>query len=437
MAIVEDDPISADLLFQTSRHFGFEPLVMECGEQVNLAFEAAGGECPWDVMVLDLGLPDCDGHEVLKRVRDRFPRLPCVVLTARDCADDAVRAMKGGAVDYVVKPFDPEGFFEKVTRLVDGSASEESGLCHDGFAWASPSMLRVAELFRQASGSRRPVFIEGEAGTGKSRLAMQLHEAAGGGPDSWLELDCSVVPPAEFMARVFGGEMTAAGSGVLVTRLPGIMNARQPSTLMLRRLEALPEICQRRLLAALKQPAVADACRVIVHSERTLRDLLGTAELDADLVYMLSILHLALPPLRERSQDLVNLWEFRLAEHCIRHRIRRPALDRPAQEWIADHAWPGNLEEMSLSISEVMTDREDGPITARELEEKQKIWSAQLSGSLAEREQNRLRELEREALVQTLRAVKGNRRRAAKTLGVSLRTVYNMLDRHQLREAKF
>ncbi|WP_353566940.1 sigma-54-dependent transcriptional regulator [Haloferula sargassicola] len=435
IAIVEDDPVSSSLLVQLVRKSGFTGIPFASCREVEVAIAEPDQACPWDMMVVDLGLPDGDGQGLLEQVKRRFPQLPCIVLTARDRAEDAVRALKNGAVDYVVKPYDPERFFALVRKVAESHEPDVEELLDEGYAWRSPAMLRVRELFRQAAGSHRPVLIEGEPGVGKRRLAARLHELSGSTVAGWLDVDCAVMPPQEFMARVFGGEYVNRAGAALSAK--GLLNARQPSTLVLRHVEALPADCQRHLTEALGNGYATGPCRVVTISSRPVQELLGVAELDPDLVYRLSVLHLPVPALRERRVDLVKYWEFVLSGHSVKHRLRCPRLDRSAREWIADHPWPGNLHEVRASVEEVMADSQGGEISARQLTAKQRTWSRQLGDASTERDRNRMHELEREALIQALRAVGGNRRRAAKALGVSLRTIYNMLDRHELRELKF
>lgn len=437
--VVEDDCVSAELVAKLAGKAGFEVDVFGSCEEVEDRLGDAGETCPWHLMILDLGLPDGDGIGLMQKIQGRYPRLPCVMLTARDRAEDAVRALKAGAVDYVVKPIVPAVFFERIRGIVDqGELRRPAEIGFDeGFVWRSPSMLRVRELFRQAVVSDRPLLIEGEPGLDKVRLARRVHDLTTAEEAKWVEIDCGSGTSDELFSRLFGGEVERAGALEGHMRRVGVLESPHPATVVLRRFEHLDPEVQEALLERLKLAALPPGCRLVAVSDRSLRQLLGLAELDEDLVYRLSVLHLALPPLRERVQDLVAYWEYCLARECVAQKVKRPMLDRAAKNWIADYRWPANLFEVRASVKAVLAAALDGEITAAHFEEQLPHWRHRLGDPGLGQTSDRLRDLEKEALIQALRAVKGNRRRAAKALGVSLRTVYNMLDRHELREMKF
>jgi DNA-binding NtrC family response regulator len=438
LGIVEDDSVTSLLLSELARNFGFQPEVMANGGEARQRFGQAGKAAPWDLVVIDLGLPDCDGLNLLQEIKLHHPEMPCMVLTARDKAMDAVKALRSGAAEYAVKPINPQEFFSQA-RMVLEKARWAAALTNDwaaigsdfGFPWKSKAMIGVKELFRHALTTTVPVLIEGEAGLGKYSLARGIHHRSHGGEGELVEFTGGEVDDEAFNLALYGGEFMAPGLQGIRTRRRGLFSQSRPSTLLLRGVENLLLASQERLCRALE--AGSGRCRVIAITDKPLEELVSLDGVSSDLFYQLATLRIPLPALRLRQEDLFALTEQTLSETCVRQGRRRPRLGRAACRWIKEYEWPGNISELRLVIEVALELTSGAEIGEAALASGVEKWRADFQARKAQVAGRKLDDLERAALVNALKASGGNRRRVATKLGVSLRTVYNMLDRYGLK----
>ena len=438
LGIVEDEGVTSLLLAELARNFGFQPEVMANGGEARQRFTQAGKAAPWDLVVVDLSLPDCDGLELLQEIKLHHPEMPCMVLTSRDKATDAVKALRSGAAEYAVKPIEPKEFFSQARMIVE-KARWEAALRNDrasigsdfGFPWKSRAMIGVKELFRHALTTTVPVLIEGEAGVGKYALARGIHHRSHDGEGDLVEFSGGEVDEEAFNLAVFGGEVFATGLQEIRTRRRGLFSQSRPSTLLLRGVENLPLACQERLCRALE--AGSGRCRVIAMANKPLEELVSLDGSYGDLFYQLATLRIPLPSLRLRQEDLFALAEQILSETCVGQARRRPGFGRAAYRWLKEHDWPGNISELRLVIEVALELTSGAEIGEAALASGAERWRADFHARKVQGAGRKLDDLERAALVNALKASGGNRRRVATKLGVSLRTVYNMLERHGLK----
>ncbi len=439
LGIVEDDGVTGLILVEYARRHGFLPVLMSNGAEVRQQSAMARGRRPWDVLILDLGLPDCDGLDLLRELKQEHPEVPCIVLTARDRAADAVSAIRAGALEYAVKPAEPEALFQLVRAAHERSRLESSvpgvappaggGL---GFPWRSKAMINVDELFHHAVAARSPVLIEGEAGVGRYALARRIHSSMPGSRRRDLvEIECGSVAGEILSMTVSGGEIVTPGLQEIRIRKKGLFTRSLPSTLLLRGIENLPADSQAGLGKAME--AGTGNCRVIAVSGLPFHQQIALEHSCQDLLYLLAAIRIELPSLRRRHEDLLPLVEKVLSEVCIALAIRRPTLSRRAWSWVMDHDWPGNMTELEWVIHSILSKGPVDEIDSGDLEEGASAWLSGMETDGGSGEGGRLGDLERVALIDALKLSGGNRRRVAAKLGVSLRTVYNMLERHNLK----
>ncbi len=444
LGIVEDDEASSMLLAELARKFGFQPEVMGNGRELRQRISQTRGTFPWDLVVLDLGLPDCDGLSLLQEIKQRYPDVPCMVLTVRDKARDAVMALRSGAAEYAVKPIEPTAFFTAAKMIVakarqdgalprNGALNGRHAMAHVlGFPWKSKTMAGVNEMIRHALSTTVPVLIEGEPGTGKQTLAHGIHRRIHGGEGELVEINAGQVEEKAFNLAIYGGDVITLGLQEIKAETRGLFRQTRPSTLLLREVERLPLSCQERLCRALEEGT--GRCRVLAIANQSLDESVLLEGAFVNLFYQLATLRITLPPLRVRMEDLIPFAEQLITEICVRQGWRRPGLDRAACRWLRDHDWPGNIPELRAVIQEALerTTRE-GNIGEAALAMGLEKWRADFRAEKIQRAPRKLDDLERAALVEALKASGGNRRSVAAKLGVSLRTVYNLLDRHGLK----
>src|SRR5690606_32290892 len=316
------------------------------------------------IVVSDIRLPGMDGLQLLAELRRRDPRLPVVLITGHGDIGMAVGAMRDGAYDFIEKPFSPERLVEVVRRALEqrGLAREVSALrrqlagrqaLEQRIIGRSPAMQRLRELIANVADTGANVLIEGETGTGKELVARCLHDFSRRREREFVALNCGGLPESLFESEIFGHEANAfTGAG---KRRIGKIEHADGGSLFLDEIESMPLALQIKLLRVLQehslerlgsnQPIAVD-CRVIAATKADLAELGKRGEFRSDLYYRLNVVSLELPPLRERREDILLLFQHFLQQSALR--FDRPAqeLDRTTEAALLAHDWPGNVREL-------------------------------------------------------------------------------------------
>jgi DNA-binding NtrC family response regulator len=320
----------------------------------------------FDAAVIDVNLPDGRGTDLL---RDKlFPPTTCVVvMTAEGGVAGAVEAVRAGAADYLVKPFDPE---ELPVRLAQARRSrqarradefrreQESELVFgESLAAVREQLAKITAADRRLSGHLPPVLIEGETGTGKTAIARWIHRHGPRADEPLVELNCSALPDALAESELFGHER-GAFTDAKAARI-GLMEAADGGTLFLDELPSLALPLQAKLLTALEdhmlrrvgasRPIPVDA-RIIAATNADLGTLVGEGKFRADLLHRLDLFRVRLPPLRERGKDIVVLAEELLARVCRRYGQKTQLIPAEGRSRLLAHRWPGNVRELAHEI---------------------------------------------------------------------------------------
>ena len=318
---------------------------------------------PYAVVLGDLKMPGMDGLEMLVRARRLRPETPIILMTAYATVETAVQAMKQGAHDYLVKPFEPEDLSQMVARLTPNQAPRPDdpqpcgavGLpfCFQGMVSRSAKMEAVFELGRAAARTDAPVLIRGENGTGKRTMARAIHRESPRADRPFISVPCATLTEVARQKRLFGGEAEAwsgfagdptgniarAAGGTLFLEEIGEASA----TLQTDLLHVLDRSEQRRTCAT--RAARADA-RVIAATCRDLQQLVEAGRFPAELYYRLNVISITIPPLRERREDIACLPAHFLTR--VRAETRKPldGVSIEALELLMAHDWPGNVREL-------------------------------------------------------------------------------------------
>lgn len=434
LIIVESDAATADLISQATLKEGYVPVVYTT---IREARAAKLGEA--STMILELELPDGDGFDLLSFVRRHHPELPCFVLTARDSAESAVSALKAGACDYFTKPFDPSRVFASMRELVGvAPAKPQSAEPLVGGDWRSSAMIGLEQAAAAAATVHSPVLLIGEPGSGKRSLAASIHARSRRSTHPFASVDAGSGDAAALEQELFGGDAGKSSSRSALKR--GKIEITHGGTLYIQNIELLLPSLQARLLDALEmRPEASFAAwsdfRLIASSGTPLQPHVDAGTFRRDLFFRLAITILHVPHLRDIPEDLLAWCDRLLTEICLTLRCRRPHLSRGAKEALLDHSWPGNLDELRQVLEQAVSRAKSGIIGLEELPPGFSSLQAP-KGNENLMGFARINDLERAALIAALDACDGNRRRAAKRLGVSIRTIYNMIDRHALRSTE-
>jgi DNA-binding NtrC family response regulator len=391
----------------------------------------------FDLALLDVRLPDGDGLELLRDLRQRSPELTALMLTAFGTVENAVEAMRLGADDFLQKPFGPERLVASVERALAHSRIQEElqRLNRQGPETAilgtSPAIEEVRRLIYQARDARA-VVISGETGTGKDLVARAIHRTAAPASAPFVVVNCASFPESLIESELFG-HVRGAFSGAAGARR-GLLAQADGGTAFLDELGEVPLFLQQRLLRFLEtgetRAVGADHpgqvnCRIVAATSRDLVEAMRQGGFREDFYYRLDVFRIYIPPLRERPQDIEPLAEHFLA--CIAHSLRRAPqrLGAAALEAAQRYHWPGNVRQLRHALERAIL------LSSAEELSWEHLLPSRAPVTLAERREPvapaatplPLAEVERRHILTILERVTGDRAEAAKLLGISRSTL--------------
>ena len=358
--IVEDDP---HVLLGCQQALALEDIRSEGVGSAEQALAMVGDNFP-GIVISDIRLPGMDGLELLKQLKGRDRTLPVVLITGHGDISMAVGAMRDGAYDFMEKPFSPERLVEVARRALEQRSlarevwslrrqlAERDSLA-GRIIGRSPAMQQLRELIANVADTSANVLIEGETGTGKELVARCLHDFSRRQPQQFVALNCGGLPENLFESEIFGHEANAfTGAG---KRRIGKIEHAHGGTLFLDEVESMPLNLQIKLLRVLQErtlerlgsnQSIDVDCRVIAATKSDLDQLSKASQFRSDLYYRLNVVTLELPPLRERREDILQLFEYFLQQSSLRFDRTAPELDNQTLSNLMSHDWPGNVREL-------------------------------------------------------------------------------------------
>ncbi len=427
--VAEDDAALREALVDTLQFAGFRVTAVADGDAAVAALEV---ERP-GLVLSDVQMSPVDGHELLKRVRSRWPEVPVVLITAYGTIERAVAAMRDGAADYLVKPFDANALIGLVDRI---GRSGDSGGEEDAPVAADPRSVETLTLARRIARTDVTVLVTGESGTGKEVYARYLHARSARHAGPFVAINCAAIPESMLEAVLFGHEKGAfTGASTAHT---GKFEQAQGGTLLLDEISEMGMSLQAKLLRVLQEREVERIgstrtvkldVRVIATSNRQLAAEVAAGRFREDLYYRLNVMPLKLAPLRDRPLDVLPLAERVLT------RLAAPgqaplALSEAAAARLKGHAWPGNVRELDNVMQRAAVLAGGATLTAAEIifESDAAAPAPAAPPSVAARDaaaplEDGLRDRERDLIIAALTASGGSRKHAAVRLGISARTL--------------
>jgi DNA-binding NtrC family response regulator len=410
------------------------------------------------VVLSDLRLPDGDGFGVLRAAKELDPELPVVVMTAYSTIQDAVKAIKEGALDFLAKPVDPDHLLLMVERaLSQRRMATENILLKEELAsrrgapqiiGEDPKLKQVTISLHRAAATDATVLLEGESGTGKELFARALHALSPRADGPFVAINCAAIPETLLETELFGhekGAFTGASS-----RKPGKFEMAHRGTLFLDEIGDLPLSLQAKILRALEEKrferlggtvSLQVDVRVVAATNRHLKAAVAARQFREDLYFRLSVFPITIPPLRERPDDILMLSKH-FIERFSRDLKKKPlTLAQSAIQELQTYGWPGNVRELQNCIERAVILTEGDTIHARHLNLSFRDavpvvagddqWAAiDLSGTLAEASRRVLTEVERRKIDQTMKETGGDRGRTAEILQVSYKALITKLKEH-------
>jgi two-component system response regulator AauR len=358
--VVEDDP---HVLLGCQQALALEDLDSDGVASAEEALRRVGADFP-GIVISDIRLPGMDGLQLLARLREKDAQLPVVLITGHGDIAMAVQAMRDGAYDFMEKPFAPERLVDVARRALEHRRlSREIGQLRRQLAGRqalearligrSPAMQALRELIANVADTSANVLIEGETGTGKELVARCLHDYSRRQAKAFVALNCGGLPESLIDSEIFGHEAHAfTGAG---KRRIGKIEHADGGSLFLDEIESMPLNLQVKLLRVLQEhqlerlgsnQLIPVDCRVIAATKSDLAAMGREGSFRSDLYYRLNVITLQLPPLRERREDILMLFEHFLQQSSLRFDRPAPAIDNATAASLMAHDWPGNVREL-------------------------------------------------------------------------------------------
>ena len=439
--IADDDAAVGTVLCDLLAQAGYEARHVPSAEAALLALQRQ----VFDALIADVRMPGMDGIALLQRVAARTPELPVLMLTAHGSVPLAVEAMKHGAAEFMLKPFDREELLFAIDKALQGSrarraAAPEPALAA-GMIGQSEALRETHELVRKTAASNATVLIRGETGTGKELVARAIHQASARRDKPFVAVNCGALPETLLESELFGYEKGAFTGAA--RRKPGRVELAHEGTLFLDEIGDVSPPVQVKLLRLLQERSfervggtgsvVADV-RFIAATHRDLNAMIADGSFRADLFYRLSVVPIWLPPLRARGADVDQLAQHFCALHAAANGRGSITLSARVLERLRAETWPGNVRQLQNLIERLVVLGDgpsiDLPELERELTRDSVGASAAQGGPAAGALDEHRRRAEGEALRDALRRSADNRSLAARLLGISRRTLYTKLAEH-------
>jgi two-component system response regulator FlrC len=440
LLVVDDEPQMLIAINETLRRKGYNVTTAGSGMEALCRIK----ERYYQLVLTDLRMPEVSGLDLLKKVKTFSPQTPVVLLTAYGTIQNAVDAMRHGAFDYLLKPFSSESLESVVRRALGTVPGKEEKVAHE-IITQDPQFSLVLERASQAAGSTATILVEAESGTGKELLARMIHRQSSRGSGPFVAVNCAALPENLLESELFGFEK-GSFTGAAASK-PGKFELAQHGTLLLDEIGEMAPILQAKLLRVIqekevdriggKEPVKIDV-RVIATTNRDLQSLVRAGSFREDLYYRLNVIRLTIPPLRDRADDLPLLADFFCRRYAREFGKENLQFGAAALDRLRRHSWPGNVRELENAIQRAVA-LCTGPVIAPE----DLLLSSEheLPGEAAPATAKGLpagvttmRDMERELIRKTLEETSGNRTRAARVLGISLRTLRNKLNEFGLQD---
>lgn len=443
--VVEDDDALRDAVCFTLEMAGHRVTGVNGGPP---ALEAIARNV-FNLVISDLRMDPMDGLQLLAEIRVRLPQLPVLLMTAYGDVEKAVAAMRGGACDFLMKPFEPDVLLAHVHRY---AATPEGG--QQNTIAEDPRTLNILSMAARVAETDATVLLTGESGTGKEVFARHIHNHSPRKEKPFVAINCAAIPENLLEATLFGHEKGAFTGAQSASA--GKFEQAQGGTLLLDEISEMPLALQSKLLRVLQEREVERVggkksipldIRVLATSNRDMPAEVAAGRFREDLYYRLNVFPLEIPALRERPGDIVPLARHFLALHG--QRLKRTArLDAGAEPLLTGHTWPGNVRELENTMQRALILAAGDTVTATTLRmclpasavpaaAPAPVAAANIAASAANPAapaapaSGNMRELERDHILAVLREVGGSRKRAVEKLGISERTLRYKLQQYR------
>jgi len=440
--IVDDETNIRDLMVRYLKTDGIE------GEGAENAYSAQRllSQKPFDGCLIDLRMPGMDGLELIRWIRQEGFRMPIVMVSAHGEISDAVEALKHGAQDYIVKPFNPEEVVIKLKSLVEAQnfrniQEMEERLPQDhAFIGESLQIQKIKNMIAKIAQTNSSVLVTGESGTGKEVVARTIHEQSPVSQGPFVAINIGGVPENLLESELFGYEKGAFTGAI--NRKIGMFELASGGTLFLDEIGEMTHALQVKILRVLQertitrlggtQPIPINA-RIVCATNRNLENMVKEGSFREDLFYRLNVVRIHVPPLRERKEDIPLLTAWIIKKLNTQMGRQFTGLTPEAMEKLKGYGFHGNIRELEniLERAAIFTEgsligENDLELREGELEDSSKNYKS-FNGSNLDDNAVSLKDIEKQAIERSLRRWEGNRTKAAEELGITRRTLINKI----------
>lgn len=402
-------------------------------------------ECPQpEVILLDLKLPDADGLELLPQIKKQWPQTEVIILTGHATLDAAVSATKLGAYDFQKKPFDHKSLLLSVERALEHKhLTEQTSSLRQALStmsggvspiFQSPAMKAVVRTVERVAPSDVSILITGESGTGKEVIADLIHALSPRAKAPFIKINCAALPRELIESELFGS-VKGAFTGAQADR-EGLFRQAEGGTLLLDELAEMLVDTQSKLLRVLQEKEFRPVggrtsykadCRVIAATNQRVEDAIREGKLRQDLYYRISTISIALPPLRERREDILPLANSFLRRYAAQAGRNITGFTPAAAEQLGKYDWPGNVRQLQNQVQRAVL------MAERELVDVPDLGIVDVSAAGQEDTNLTLLEgIERNTIIQLLKETGGNKLETAKRLGIGRQTLYNKIKAYKI-----
>lgn len=393
------------------------------------------------IVISDMKMPNMGGMDLFSEVQKVYPNLPVLFLTAYGSIPDAVRAVKAGAVDYLVKPFDGRELVKKLYDIISKKSTltptDSTSSTSNSFLMVtkSPAMKDLYSLIRKVATSDVNLLILGESGTGKEYVARGIHQISSRKERPFVVVDCGSTPTGLLESELFGhvkGSFTHA-----IHDKNGLIETADQGTLFLDEIGNISPEMQTRLLRFLEDYKIRRIggltkttvdCRIISATNTNLNDDIKNGKFREDLYYRLRVVTLKMPPLRDRKEDIPDLARYFITEFSNKNKMSSIVIPPETVQWLCDYPWPGNIRELKNALEAGAVICQDGRL---------KIEDLHLTGLpempqevSPEKDTLSLEETERNTIMRALKETRGVQKKAADLLGISRRSIHYKIKKY-------